>query len=403
MYKHPQDSLAFFLNPPQIGVVRVTSFDPTSREFGVDDAENAEIIGGWTVSEFQPGVWTQLYDSSHNPLPLTLNVTPPATVYAAWYQAEISAASSITAFPGDSVLPATAGAEARPAASASKADEPERAGLAAHPRLDELMAELNEMIGLAPVKEAVSAYVKVVQNQEQRRRRGLKVPKRTNHLVFTGPPGTGKTTVARLVGKIFLALGVLEKDTLKEVSRSDLVAEYMGQTATKTNKVIEAALGGVLFIDEAYTLAQDDTHNDYGQEAIAVLLKRMEDDRERLVVIAAGYETPMGRFLNSNPGLKGRFSRTIAFPDYDPRELMLVLDHFARSEDYQLTRGAAAQARKVLEQAWSRRDETFANARLVRNLFEAATEAQAVRLAGGDDSDTAAYKTLQTDDIPDTV
>jgi ATPase family associated with various cellular activities (AAA) len=274
MYKHPQDSLAFFLNPPQIGVVRVASWNPTtSREFGLDDAENAEIIGGWDVSDFQPGAWTQLYDSSHNPLPLTLNVTPPATVYAAWYQAEISATSSITASPGDSALPATAATpprppasapkadeperagqatlphlekEARPAASAYQADEPERAGQAAHPGLAELMAELNEMIGLAPVKEAVSAYVMLVHNHEQRRRHGLKVPKRTNHLVFTGPPGTGKTTVARLVGKIFLALGVLEKDTLKEVARQDLVAEYVGQTATKTNEVIEAALGGVL-------------------------------------------------------------------------------------------------------------------------------------------------------------
>ena len=191
--------------------------------------------------------------------------------------------------------------------------------------------ELDELIGLEQVKEEVHSLANFVKIQKQREKKGLKIPKMSLHLVFTGSPGTGKTTVARIVARIYKDLGVLKKGHTVETDRSGLVANYVGQTATKTNAIVDSALNGVLFIDEAYALVPTaNKNNDYGQEAISTLLKRMEDDRDRLVVIVAGYTNEMKRFIDSNPGLQSRFNRYINFPDYTSGELCDIFNMYVK-------------------------------------------------------------------------
>jgi SpoVK/Ycf46/Vps4 family AAA+-type ATPase len=199
-------------------------------------------------------------------------------------------------------------------------------------------------------------------------------------MVFVGPPGTGKTTIARLLGQIFNALGLLSKGHLVEVDRAELVAGYVGQTALKTDAVVNEALGGVLFVDEAYSLAPADAGQDFGHEAIETLLKLMEDHRDDLVVIAAGYRERMHTFIESNPGLRSRFTRFVDFPDYVPEELVKILLGLANEDGYQLSPGALAAVTSVLTRNYESRDENFGNARMVRNLFEEMLAAQANRL-----------------------
>ena len=182
--------------------------------------------------------------------------------------------------------------------------------------------ELDELIGLVSVKNEVKSLANYVKVQKMREEKGLKTPKMSYHLVFTGSPGTGKTTVARIVARIYKDLGILKKGHLVETDRSGLIGQYVGQTAPRVNAVCDSALNGVLFIDEAYAINQGDNKNDYGDEAVATLLKRMEDDRDRLVVIVAGYTDEMKKFINSNPGLQSRFNRYINFPDYASAELI---------------------------------------------------------------------------------
>jgi SpoVK/Ycf46/Vps4 family AAA+-type ATPase len=218
-------------------------------------------------------------------------------------------------------------------------------------------------------------------------------------MVFTGPPGTGKTTVARLIAEIFGSLGLLAKGHLVEVTRADLVAEYVGQTAPRTSAAIDRALGGVLFIDEAYTLAPPDAGNDFGREAIETLLKRMEDDREKFVVIVAGYPDEMARFIGSNPGLASRFSETVDFPDYTPDELVAILRLMVTKGGYALSDGARRRAREVLTALHDHRDRTFGNARTARNLFEDAVLAHADRVAGDQHPTDRELALLETSDI----
>lgn len=241
--------------------------------------------------------------------------------------------------------------------------------------------ELDELIGLESVKEEVHTLANFAKIQQQRKAQGLKVPKMSFHLVFTGSPGTGKTTVARIVARIYKDLGILKSGHTVETDRSGLVAEYVGQTAIKTNAVIDSALNGVLFIDEAYALVPDNSGSDYGQEAISTLLKRMEDDRDKLVVIIAGYPNEMKRFIDSNPGLQSRFTRYINFPDYSGMELFEIFNLYLSKNQYTITDDAAALLKSKLNDAVAHKTKNFGNARYVRNIFERAVEQQANRLS----------------------
>jgi type VII secretion ATPase EccA len=241
--------------------------------------------------------------------------------------------------------------------------------------------ELDNLIGLDEVKKEVRSLANFVKLQKQRKDQGLKSPKLSYHLVFTGSPGTGKTTVARIVARIYKDLGILKKGHTVETDRSGLVGQYVGQTAPKTNQIVDSAMNGVLFIDEAYALVPEHSTQDYGQEAISTLLKRMEDNRDSLVVIIAGYSNEMQRFIDSNPGLQSRFTRYINFPDYTAEELVRIFYMYMKKNEYTLSKEADAMLREKLEYAVAHKDRNFGNARYVRNIFEKTIEQQANRLA----------------------
>jgi len=258
--------------------------------------------------------------------------------------------------------------------------------------------ELDELIGLESVKEEVRTLANFVRIQKMRADKGLKNPKMSYHLVFTGSPGTGKTTVARIVARIYKDLGILKQGHLVETDRSGLVGKYVGQTAPKTNAICDSALNGVLFIDEAYALTQN-SDQDYGDEAISTLLKRMEDDRDKLVVIVAGYPNEMKRFIESNPGLQSRFNKYINFPDYTPQELFDIFKMYLRKNEYTLTPDAAAYLREVLERVVKNKDRNFGNARYVRNVFEKTIEHQANRLSKQKNLDKNDLTEIILDDV----
>jgi stage V sporulation protein K len=240
--------------------------------------------------------------------------------------------------------------------------------------------ELNGLIGLSTVKHEIETLANLVRVQKMREAHGFNAPTMSLHLVFTGNPGTGKTTVARLLGRIYKGLGVLASGHVVEVERRDLVAAYVGQTAMKTMDVISKSLDGVLFIDEAYALAKR-SENDYGQEAIETLLTAMEDNRDRLVVVVAGYSQRMREFIESNPGLQSRFNKYIEFPDYSIEELITIFEKFVAQNQYLLSEDGREEVEKILERERRESGANFANARLVRNVFEIAIEHQANRVA----------------------
>lgn len=265
-------------------------------------------------------------------------------------------------------------------------------------KLKSSTSELDTLVGLASVKEEIKTLSNFIKIQQKRKEQGLKSSSVSYHCVFTGNPGTGKTTVARIVAQIYKDLGILSKGHLVETDRSGLVAEYVGQTAVKTNKIIDSALDGVLFIDEAYSLIG--TGQDYGKEAIATLLKRMEDNRDRLVVILAGYSKEMQDFINTNPGLQSRFNRYIDFPDYSAEELLQIFEKNVEKFDYKLEKEALVAMSEYFQHAVENKDANFGNARFVRNIFEKTLEKQANRLSTDPDLDTNELTLITLADLP---
>ena len=278
--------------------------------------------------------------------------------------------------------------------------EPKPARKIASPKKGDPLKELEGMIGLATVKEEIKTLYNFVKVQKMRQDSGMQTSSVSYHCVFTGNPGTGKTTVARIVAEIYRDLGILEKGHLVETDRSGLVAEYVGQTAVKTNKIIDSALDGVLFIDEAYSLAEGG-QGDFGREAIATLLKRMEDDRDRLVVILAGYSANMKGFIDSNPGLQSRFNRYIHFPDYTASELYDIFMLSVKKSEYTLTEEAGTKLKAVLDKAIAEKDVNFGNGRFVRNLFEKTIQRQANRISVENNVTNELLSQITDADIPD--
>lgn len=264
--------------------------------------------------------------------------------------------------------------------------------------LESVLAELNSLVGLDKVKKDIQSLLNFLRVCQLRSQRGMKVPKVSYHLVFTGNPGTGKTTVARLVAKLYYLMGILPQGQLIETDRSGLVAGYLGQTAIKTQKVIQDALGGVLFIDEAYSLVND-KEDSYGKEAIETILKAMEDHRDELVVIVAGYDELMHQFIESNPGLRSRFNKYFHFPDYDGAALLQIAERFCDVNGYRMEPTAIPRLQEKLEQAYQERCEHFGNARFVRNLFESAIHCQADRLSWDAELSDDELALLTADDI----
>jgi len=293
--------------------------------------------------------------------------------------------------PSPSARQASGGSPADPAAVASTTPPPPEADELPPPRpLAELLAELDALIGLTAVKAEIHRVADLLRVMQLRRERGLPTPAGSRHLVFTGNPGTGKTSVARLVAQIYRTLGVVERGHLVETDRSGLVAGFVGQTATKVRAVVESALGGVLLVDEAYALVRG-TESDFGREAIDTLVKMVEDHRDDLVVILAGYPDEMALLVAANPGLKSRFPTTIHFPDYSTDELVAIFAAMCRTASYEPTPAALELVRRRLEA--DPRQQGFGNARTVRNLFEAALGRQASRIV-----DMTEAGTTPTDD-----
>ena len=293
--------------------------------------------------------------------------------------------------------PKTQQAAKNDAKPADNADKPEKKTEVDETELGEALADLNGLIGLAEVKTRINEWVDQIRLFKVREQRGLPVPPITYHMVFTGNPGTGKTTVARLIAKIYHALGIIRENKCKEVGREDLVAQYVGQTAIKTKEVLDEALGGILFIDEAYTLKKEG--NDFGQEAIDTLLKVMEDQRDEISVIAAGYEEDMQKFIKSNAGLSSRFKNFINFADYDGADLLKIFEMNCKKRKYVLTPESKQICKKYFNDLYANRDETFGNARDVRNFFEDVVTKQAVRLSHNGNPTDEELCTLLPEDV----
>ena len=272
----------------------------------------------------------------------------------------------------DQARPQTAGGEKPQVEQQAPAEE--------KPSFDELMAQLESLVGLDEVKKDVKNLVNLMKVRKLRQENDLPVPPMSLHMVFMGNPGTGKTTVARLISGLYAAIGVLSKGQLVEVDRSGLVAGYVGQTALKTQEAIKSALGGVLFIDEAYSLSSGG-ENDFGREAIETILKAMEDHRDDLIVIVAGYDEPMQKFLSSNPGLESRFNKYFYFPDYTGEQLLAIFKNQCKKNSYTLSPEAEEAAKALFDRLYEQRDDNFGNGRDVRNCFEDMIVRQSNRVA----------------------
>lgn len=267
--------------------------------------------------------------------------------------------------------------------------------------LEKVLAELNEMVGLEKVKTDINELVNLLEIQKKRTKEGLKNVDIALHTVFLGPPGTGKTSVARLLSRIFKHLGFLSKGQMYETDREGMVAGYVGQTATKVDAVVTESIGGVLFVDEAYALTQTTLGNDYGAEAVNTMLKRMEDHRNDLAVVVAGYTEPMKMFVESNPGLRSRFNRYFHFEHFKPEELFQIFETFCKKSDFVITDEAKEKLKDTFELLYAKKDEGFGNARVIRNIFEKCVQNQANRIVVLKEINATVLKTLTEQDIPE--
>lgn len=267
--------------------------------------------------------------------------------------------------------------------------------------LEKVLAELNAFVGLEKVKQDVKELINLLEIQKRRDSEGLKNIEITLHTVFLGPPGTGKTSVARLLGRIFKHLGFLSKGQMYETDREGMVAGYVGQTATKVDKVVAESIGGVLFIDEAYSLTQNSLGNDYGSEAINILIKRMEDYRNDLSVIVAGYSDPMKIFIESNPGLRSRFNRYFYFDHFKPAELYQIFETMSIKADFIISEDAKEKLQDTFNLLYEKKDDSFGNARVIRNLFEKCIQNQANRIVSLPEITATILKTLDEADVPE--
>jgi len=285
---------------------------------------------------------------------------------------------------------------AAPGTSAASAENPEDK----QPSVDELLERLDALIGLENIKQSVKSLINYVKIRKLREEKELPNPPLSLHMVFTGNPGTGKTTVARILSELYRAIGVLSKGQLVEVDRSGLVAGFVGQTALKTSEAVKSAIGGILFIDEAYSLAPDvGSGNDFGREAIETLLKLMEDHRDDLIVIVAGYSGPMERFITSNPGLESRFNRYFWFEDYNSEELFSIFGSMCAKSEYMLTDEAKDYTRGYFRMLYDTRDENFGNARHIRNFFENVVSVHSDRVSALDDHTREDLTTVLCEDL----
>lgn len=266
--------------------------------------------------------------------------------------------------------------------------------------IEELMEIINALVGMDNIKDEIKSFINFINVRKEREKLKLPVTPLSLHAVFYGPPGTGKTTIARLLGRVYRALGLLQSGHLVETDRSGLVAGFVGQTAIKTDEQINKAKDGVLFIDEAYTLVPENSSNDFGRESVDTILKRMEDMREGFAVIAAGYTDEMERFINSNPGLKSRFSRYFNFNHYTPEELFRIFNIFADNVEFKLTGEADIKLKELIGYFYERRNRSFGNARFVRNLFDRIVQNQADRLASVSGLTRESLCEVTADDIP---
>ena len=285
----------------------------------------------------------------------------------------------------------------KPASQTQAAKPEEKEEIPPKEKIEDLLAELDSYVGMDAIKTEVRSLINMVQVYKLRREHDLPTTDMSLHMVFSGNPGTGKTTVARIMSRIYHSLDILSKGQLVEVDRSGLVAGYVGQTALKTQKVIEKAMGGVLFIDEAYAL-NGKSENDFGQEAIDTILRAMEDHRDDLVVIVAGYTDLMDRFIHSNPGLESRFNRFLLFEDYTPDEMLDIFKMQCKKGCYQLSDGVEELVRDYITEE-NGDPETFGNARGVRNIFEHILVAQNNRLAAMETVTKEDLMTLTQDDV----
>jgi len=266
--------------------------------------------------------------------------------------------------------------------------------------LEDALKELNSLIGLDNIKQDIKSLINIINSNKLRAQEGLPQHKFSLHSVFMGPPGTGKTTIARILANIYSYLGVLPQSNFVETDRAGLVAGYVGQTAIKTDAIVNKAMNGILFIDEAYTLKRGNDENDFGQEAIDILLKRMEDSRENLVIIVAGYEDEMNHFIDSNPGLKSRFNRYFYFNDYSPEQLTEIFSSIAKKSGFVFKETALARVKELFTLLYNNKNKQFGNARLARNIFEKTFENHANRTAALAPITREILTTLEAEDIP---